>query len=379
MTIPIDLKGKGWWVWYIPDIEGGDVSKIVVKCREADISHLIIKIANGVYGYGISDTGVDQAKALVDEIHARAPNMKALGWTYTYASNTDAEVAKAVERIDETGVDGFVVDAEAQYKVSGGAAIAEKFMSKLRAELPNMAIGLSSYRYPSLHPEFPWSTFRKWVNYDMPQVYWEQNHNVVYQLEKSYGEFLAMNPKLPYIPTGSAYKRGEWQATPADVLSFLQTAKNNLKLQAANFWEWGRMSLYVPDLWQPIADFDWPYYEPGEPMYKTFNAYATVEVGPNNVAYAKIDVPANIVWDLQAVGAYADRAARSFAIQIIDTSGRSLTILSKDNVAQYEYLSWTGNITLNHGESVALEGKSLQGMNGTTLHLLIRGEILEQA
>lgn len=376
MTIPIDLKGKGWWIWYIPDIEDGDVVKIVDKCLEADISHVIIKIANGVYDYGIDDSGFDMAKALVDEIHARAPHMKALGWSFTYAAQPEAEAGKCIERVRETGVDMFVVDAESHYKVGDKSAIALRFMTALRAGLPDMPFFLCSYRYPSLHPQFPWSTFRAHVDADMPQVYWEGSHNPAYQLNKSYSEFMAMTPVLPYIPVGSAYKRGsDWQATVADINEFLNAAKNTLELQAANFWEWGRMSLYVPELWQPIADFDWPYYEEGEEVNtKTFCVSAAVEVAAGETKTVKIPVPAGTAWSLEAINAFADRAISSIKVGVISPSGVSVSIAEVGNAS----IRWNALITVTENENIAATCKAYPGMTDTTLTLVVRGEILEQ-
>lgn len=379
MTIPIDLKGKGWWIWYIPDIHGGNVVEIVEECIEANISHVIIKIANGIYNYGIDNTGFDMAKALVDEIHARAPHMKALGWSYTYAAQVEAEAAKCIERVRQTGVDGFVVDAESEYKVAGGAALALRFMSALRAGLPDMAIALSSYRYPSLHPEFPWVTFRDRVDYDMPQVYWEQAHNPAYQVAKSHDEFSKLTPRLPYIPAGAAYKRGDWKATPEDVTSFLETAKNTLGLQAANFWEWGRTELYTPELWQPIANFEWPYYEGEEPVnIKTFCEYATAEVPVNSVNVAQIVVPAGTAWEVQAISAMSDRITDNILIEIIDPSGKLIPLTGIMKQSANWWLIWTGNLVVTENEKITAFCRSLPGVSGTTIDIVARGEVLER-
>lgn len=244
------IQGKGWFIWVISDCEGGDQDAIAGQCAAGDIRHVLIKIADGT---------VDKNPEAADLVaKLKEIGVDAWGWQYTYGSSPANEALKGANRAIETGVEGFIVDAEGQYKTAGAAA-AETYMETLLANLPaEMQVGLSSYRYPSLHPEFPWDAFLDRVHFVMPQVYWEQAHNPAYQLSKSYGEYLAKAPGLPYIPTGAAYKRGDWESTPADVTAFLDQALA-MDLPGANFWEWGRARLYVEDTWQAIADYEWPH------------------------------------------------------------------------------------------------------------------------
>lgn len=243
------LNGKGWFIWVIADCEGGDLDAIAGQCAAGDIRHVLIKIADGII------TKNPEAADLVAKL--TEIGVEAWGWQYTYGSSPANEALKGADRAIETGVTGFIANAEAQYKTAGAAA-AETYMETLRANLPaGMKVGLSSYRYPSLHGTFPWEEFLEHSDFVMPQVYWEQQHNPAYQLSKSYGEYLALAPTLPYIPTGAAYKRGDWEATPADVTAFLDQALA-MDLQGANFWEWGRSRLYVPATWQAVADYEWP-------------------------------------------------------------------------------------------------------------------------
>jgi hypothetical protein len=153
-------------------------------------------------------------------------------------------------------LDGYVIDAEAEYKQPGRDAAARQFMSALRKSLPNFPIALSSYRYPSYHPQIPWKEFLEKCDYNMPQVYWMQNHNPGEQLTRSVQEFESLAPYRPIIPTGAAFRQNNWQPTVDDILEFLNTARS-LNLNGVNFWEWANSCSYVPDAWEAIKAYSW--------------------------------------------------------------------------------------------------------------------------
>jgi len=249
------LQGKGFFTWKVPECEGGNTDAIATLAKSGNMTHVLIKIANGILAYNIDPTsGVDYAKKLSQSLHQR--ELKAWGWHYVYGNNPIGEADIAIQRIQEVNVDGYVIDAETEYKQPGRKEAAKRFMARLRASLPNFPIALSSFRYPSYHPELPWKEFLEKCDYNMPQVYWMQAHNAGEQLRQSVRQFQNMVPSRPIIPTGAAFRESGWQPTSAEVLDFLQTAKS-LNLSGANFWEWSDCRARLPDVWQTIYNFPW--------------------------------------------------------------------------------------------------------------------------
>jgi hypothetical protein len=149
-----------------------------------------------------------------------------------------------------------VIDAEKEYKEPGKKESARKYMERLRAGLPDTPLALSSYRYPSLHPQIPWKEFLEVCDLNMPQVYWAWAHNAGDQLSRCVREFQALKPHRPVIPTGAAYKEHGWQSTPSEALDFLQTSQK-LNLPAANFYSWDSSRRYLPEVWDAIRDYNW--------------------------------------------------------------------------------------------------------------------------
>ncbi len=247
----MSLSGKGFFIWKLPNCEGGEPGRIARRAADAGLEHVLIKIADGVTAFG--DSGLN--RAVVAALHER--NIHAWGWHYVYGKEPAAEARLAVSQVRALGLDGFCVDAEAEFTQAGKAAAARTFMIELRGGLPRFPIALSSYRYPSIH-QIPWSVFLERCDYNMPQVYWEQSHNPAEQLERSTHELLALHPPRAVFPTGSAYGAAGWQATPADLRHFLKAARN-LGLSGANFYSWdyaGAASRTA--MWDAVANFDWP-------------------------------------------------------------------------------------------------------------------------
>jgi hypothetical protein len=247
------IEGKGFFIWQIPNCEKGDVNAIVSLAQAAKLNYVAIKVADTLYSYNIYN-GVDRVPALVQAL--RAHNIQPFGWHYVKGDDPIGEANKAIQRVRDLQLGAYIIDAEAEYKDPGKATAATKFMNQLRASLPNTPIALSSYRYPSYHPQIPWKQFLEKCDYNMPQVYWMFAHNPGDQLTRSVREFQAMTPYRPVIPIGAAFKEDGWNPTSAEVLEFLQTAQS-LNLSSATFYSWDSARSYVTDVWNTIRDYDW--------------------------------------------------------------------------------------------------------------------------
>lgn len=250
------IQGKGFFTWKIPNCEGGVAAAIAAQAKSADLTHVLVKIADGTYSYNLEkDSRKDLLPAVVQALHEQG--IQAWGWHYVYGNNPLGEANKAIQRIQELGVDGYVIDAEEEYKLPGRKEAARRFMNQLRTAMPSLPIGLSSYRYPSYHPQLPWKEFLEQCDFNMPQVYWMKAHNPAEQLKRCVREFQAMAPSRPIVATGAAFRQFGWAPTAAEILEFLQAVRS-LNLSGANFWEWSEArTARVPGGWDTIRDFNW--------------------------------------------------------------------------------------------------------------------------
>ena len=252
----MSLQGKGFYTYILPETEGGDPTKIVSEAQKAGLSHVLVKIADGTRPFGFTGSN-DHTLPVVKAL--QEAGIQAWGWHYVYGDDPQGEAAVAVKRVRELGLDGYVVDAEAEYKNKRQAA--KTYMAALRASLPDLPIALSSFRFPNYHPELPWSEFLEKCDLHMPQVYWEQAHNVDWQLRESKKQCDALPNARPYVPTGAAYGTPGWNPTVDDVRTLMDTAKD-LGLEAVNFFQWAYCRKHLPALWTAIAEYDWPFTPP---------------------------------------------------------------------------------------------------------------------
>jgi hypothetical protein len=252
------LGGAGYWLWQCKNCEGGDAQRIAATARAAGLGHALVKIADGSANYNVSVN----LKAIIQALQGEG--LRVYGWHYIYGDDPTAEANRAIRNIYELGVDGYVVDAEAEFKKAGKAQAARAFMQHLRASFPDLDVGLSSYRFPEMHPEFPWTAFREYASFDLPQVYWMGSHNPGAQLAQSMEQFSRLTPRLPYIPAGSAFRAINWAPTADDLVEFM-TAAQAAGLPAVNFWEWAETRNHLPALWDVVAGFGYPNAETPPP------------------------------------------------------------------------------------------------------------------
>ncbi|HPS41789.1 MAG TPA: nuclear transport factor 2 family protein [Anaerolineaceae bacterium] len=249
------LKGKGMMIWKIPDCEGGRASAIAGVAAACGFSHVLIKIANETRPYNTDSQGNDLILPVADAL--RSKGIQVWGWHYIYGYNPVGEAAIAISQVKRLALDGYVIDAEAEFKLPGRDKVARTFMTELRKGLPTTPVALSTYRWPSYHPTFPYVAFLEKCDYNMPQVYWMSAHNPDYDLKRSVTEFKAINPYRPVIPTGPAFYEGNWAPTDKEVILFMDTAKS-LGLTAANFFSWDYARTKLVPVWNAIANYNWP-------------------------------------------------------------------------------------------------------------------------
>lgn len=251
------LQGKGFYIWKVKTAHGGDPSAIAEAAVKAGLSHVLIKVADGIYNYNITG-GVDMVPPLVAAL--RAKGIQSWGWQYIYGSNPVFEARRAIERTQQLGLDGFVVNAEAQFKAKGMDKPAKKYMEELRRGLPKLPVALSTYRFPSVHYSFPYSAFLEYCDLCMPQVYWVGSYNPAQQLAKSYSEYKSIKPFRTFFPTGAAYAEGNWSPSPMQIHDFMNAARQ-LQLPGANFWEW-QTAKAKSELWDAVHSYSWPVTNP---------------------------------------------------------------------------------------------------------------------
>lgn len=186
VKLPRWIIGKGLWIVDLDKTEGGDLAAIVKKAKKYRADCLIVKLFDSEYAAGpwwlpFEQDGVkydiqEKAKELVALAHAQ--DLRIYAWGYVYGLHPDREISLARESL-LLGVDGFIYDAEGQYKGRGAAA--EAVASAVRQWRdkyhPEQLLGFSSFDGTLVHGNkgFPYAAFDRHCEVFLPQTYWKDD------------------------------------------------------------------------------------------------------------------------------------------------------------------------------------------------------------
>lgn len=251
-------KGKGMFVWQLKSGRIAPPAQAARQAREARLTWVALKAQDGIGAYN-----AEGLAAFAQAFDGEGVEV----WLWGYLHGADwfrrSQALMEANRTLDVCADilpaGWIADPEAEYKRPGASEWANTYLTALRSQMPDLSVGLCTYRYPSLHPEFPW---RAWLgsqtgcDFHMPQVYWQQSHNPAQQLLRSVNELRALRD-LPVVPVGAAYTEHGWEPSVAELDAFHDQV-SRLGLPGECWWEWYFATVRRPQFWQAIAQHAWP-------------------------------------------------------------------------------------------------------------------------
>ena len=110
---------------------------MVNKAKDAGLTHVIIKIADGASAYN-----VDLAGPAVDAF--KAAGIPVWGWAWLWMREPFQEAEIAAHRSNTLELDGFIINAE--HPAKGKAQEARAYMNTLRELLPDLPLALSWHK-----------------------------------------------------------------------------------------------------------------------------------------------------------------------------------------------------------------------------------------
>jgi len=250
------FEGVSLFVWMVKScckgLEANSQAAWQTLCettRDWELAFATVKVADGACKFNLSAVGGGWQDDILPGLFAAFGRqvLRRVGWQYLYGANPLAEADTAAQRIQQLGLQGYILDPESEYKRAGAGA-ARVFMRRLRQLVPNTPLALCSYRFPSLHSDFPWMAFLDEMDaargdVHMPQMYWvgdERPNGPEVQLERCLNELTALKA-LPLIPVGSAYTQRvgnrSWAPTAEQLENFFAAARR-LGCAGASLWCW---------------------------------------------------------------------------------------------------------------------------------------------
>ncbi len=163
MTAPRTITyplGQWLYVWEVS--ASGGIDALIAQAKAMKMAGLNIKAFDG-------DTAWTQFSDSANAV--KAAGLRLGAWGYVYASNL-AQTAVAAKAAVTAGAEFVVFDAEVEFETPTGAADAKILGDYVRALMPDVTIGYTTFALPADHPQFPYVAFNSWCDFVMPQVYW---------------------------------------------------------------------------------------------------------------------------------------------------------------------------------------------------------------
>lgn len=304
------MLGKGIFVYTSTQFYNGDIGKFINHVARLKLNHIFLRIGGCINAN--SSSFPERMQNVVSLLRLNFPHLQIWGWHYVYGgawvdrygnaqysniATPEQEAAFAKYWIKELSLDGYVINAEKEFKLGltktgslNNNKRAERFMKAIKGI--GVPIGLSTYRYPEYHMEYSWNGFFNsgLIDYAMPQVYWGNYANAPrLELIKSVAQWNKL-VKLPFVPAGRAYiGDGHPSPTREEITLFNQTVKE-MKLDGCNYWAFDYLVRHPGGaLWSlAIEDFVWdgqvtvpeiPQIPESKP-YKVLRYYLRVREGP---------------------------------------------------------------------------------------------------
>jgi hypothetical protein len=230
-----DTMTWGMWIWNLRRCEDGDADRIAARCRQVGLDHVVVKIADGTTPFNGS-----HLQPVVQRL--QAGGIGVWGWTYTYGRQPEREAELFAARALQLRADGLVVDLEGD-AYSGSTARVRRFMGTLRGVAPAAHVGLSSHRFPLLHPDVPIAYAMAWCDSGWPQAY-HLHPDVEASMERVYREWTAFG--RPVVVTGAAFPEGTGDAAN---IGRLAAACRRLGVARVNWWSWQHAT---PAMWDQV-------------------------------------------------------------------------------------------------------------------------------
>ena len=156
--------------------------------------------------------------------------------------NPETQAETFAARARQFGLSGLVIDAEdfgnRIWLSPAGAEAARAYVQRLRSDMagvPDLIVGLSSYRAIRFHRSFPFAEFMDGCDVAMPQVYWvaRSGGDAVRNLQDSYEDYKAqLSVDVVSADRGCVWRRPRSErstlvlvGTPDQITRFLAQAQ----------------------------------------------------------------------------------------------------------------------------------------------------------
>ena len=157
-------SSKGLWIWYF-SYTGYTAAQAAIKARADGVGYVLIK--SGQDG-SFWDTRYNAAT--LAEFTSRG--IKVFAWPYITPNNISGSIDAVARAAQVPGSSGVVLDVEIEFE-GNFAGQARALCEGIRARVPNVWLGYTSFGWVGYHSSLPFKTFDQYCGDGFfPQVYW---------------------------------------------------------------------------------------------------------------------------------------------------------------------------------------------------------------
>lgn len=234
------MNGQGLFMWQVKSCFDGNIARIIEFCKDLQITRLEVK------HYDRHSFRDRLRNPELPELSAACLENDIQLWVWEFNricvegpewnAAISAELARSVNAFGH--ISNFEDDNGRGWGGAGGkGGYAERYFTQLKKDFPG-PLAACSYRTPIQWPSMPWKEALEACAYNMPQLYYEQQQNPAYQIDRAMAQFKNFPPSQ-FIPVWPAYQWNGWMPSIASVKEALAITAFH-KLPAASFWyfEW---------------------------------------------------------------------------------------------------------------------------------------------
>lgn len=213
----------GVWIWRLAKIDRDYLNRLSqVGCKR-----VYLKVFDDLNGSSADDFFWDFqcSTAVIQAFNAKG--ISVVGWGYHFDQRTQipvAEEVKAVAMAMACGLDGYIVDVEAEVKSPKAKAPLDSLLTSLREATGSKFLGYTSFGHPGFHSEVPWKLLDNKTDIAFPQIYFEKfryGATDAQEVKEALAAHKSLNLKNPILPIWGSEEDAKHPATAATLQSFL--------------------------------------------------------------------------------------------------------------------------------------------------------------
>ncbi|MBD2526664.1 peptidoglycan-binding protein [Nostoc sp. FACHB-133] len=200
---------NGVWIWELPKIRSDYLDQLVKQ----QVKRVYLKVFDGHFQGKLQPTfwNWQCSPDIIEKLKSRG--IEVYGWGYHYGTSDVAEQIQKVKQALDCGIDGYVLDLEAEVEDKSTHIYVEKLLVALRPLVKEGTLGYTSFGHPQFHPHVPWQILDEHCDLALPQIYFEKfsfkstNEEEVQDCLKAYEQMGLKKPILPIFGSESDAKQ----------------------------------------------------------------------------------------------------------------------------------------------------------------------------